>query len=356
MPMKDSGIQSFDFFVQMHITERCNLACTHCYQEGRSMRELSFDDIKKAVKHIADTIDAWSDTYDIPFAPSFNVTGGEPLLRDDLGDILRVISDQGFDIFLLTNGILIDGPIAEMLAGVPIRGVQVSLEGPEDIHDIIRGKGSFSSALRGVHHLLDAGTIVTLNMTLSELNAEHLPELITLAEDLGVQRIGFSRLVPYGRGFSLVGKMLDKTRLERIYRNVLSYRSPSLEIATGDPVAAQLRAGDDIDLKPDAHPLGGCAAGISGITILPDGTLTPCRRLGKPIGNIMTDSLREVWANSDILNALRTREMYRGKCRDCARWPQCRGCRAIAYAYALSQGSDDFLSEDPQCFIEDYKG
>lgn len=349
MPIKNTET-TFDFFVQMHITERCNLSCSHCYQEGRAIQEMTFDDIRKAVHHIADTIAVWSDTYGIPFAPSFNVTGGEPLLRSDLGDILGAVIDQGFQIFLLTNGVLIDDKTVKMLADTRVKGVQVSLEGPKEIHDAIRGKGSFSSALRGVSQLLESGIMVTLNLTLSDLNADYFPEIITLAENIGVQRLGFSRLVPYGRGSSLVGKMLGKDKLERVYKDILSCTSSKLEIATGDPVAAQLHGVDD-STEPGSFPLGGCAAGISGITILPDGTLTPCRRLGKPIGNIRTDSLREIWAGSDILNALRTREMYQGKCRDCTRWSQCRGCRAIAYAYALSQGRDEFLAEDPQCFL-----
>ena len=71
--------EPFDFFIQMHLTERCNLACTHCYQEGPAPREMSLPEIAAAVKKISDTIDAWSQEYDVPFSPGFNVTGGEPL-------------------------------------------------------------------------------------------------------------------------------------------------------------------------------------------------------------------------------------------------------------------------------------
>jgi len=343
--------QTFDFFVQTHLTERCNLACTHCYQEGKAIKEMTLPEIGKALANVSDTVREWSDTYDIPFSTSFNVTGGEPLLRKDLPEILRKISGHGFTSYLLTNGTLIDGENSRMLADLPIRGVQVSVEGPEKVHEAIRGKDTFSSAVRGVHHLLDAGITVTLNVTLSELNADLFPDMVSLATGLGVHRLGFSRLVPYGRGSALTGKMLSTEKVREIYEAILSIAVPGLEITTGDPVAAQLRAGDT-RFEPDAFPLGGCAAGISGITLLPDGTITPCRRLAIPIGNILKDTLREVWANSGVLNALRDRNAYKGKCRTCARWPGCRGCRAIAYAFALSQGRDDFLEEDPQCFLE----
>jgi len=79
----------------------------------------------------------------------------------------------------------------------------------------------------------------------------------------------------------------------------------------------------------------------------------PCRRLDVPIGNIRKDSLREVWATSGVLMKLRDRNSYNTKCRMCRRWASCRGCRAITYAYSCSKGKDNFLSTDPQCFIEE---
>ena len=102
---------------------------------------------------------------------------------------------------------------------------------------------------------------------------------------------------------------------------------------------------------------GGCAAAVSGITLMADGTVTPCRRLPIPIGNVLTDSLREIWATSEVLQRLRNRDLYKGKCGGCERWSSCRGCRAIAYAHSLCLGAGDYLADDPQCFIQiDDKG
>jgi len=351
----ENAAGAFDFFVQMHLTERCNLACTHCYQEGRPGKEMTLEEIGRSLADVSDAIRSWSETYEIPFAPSFNVTGGEPFLRNDLPDILREISRYGFACYLLSNGTLVDRERARMLADLAVRGVQVSVEGPEDIHESIRGTGSFSAAMRGIGYLLDAGITVTMNVTLSELNGDLFPDIVALATASGVQRLGFSRLVPYGRGAALTGKMLGSERLMKLYEEILSLTVPGLEIATGDPLATQLGDGGS-GMDPHAPALGGCAAGVSGITVLPDGTLTPCRRIGIPIGNILREGLREVWANSEVLAALRDRNSYSGKCRTCPRWPGCRGCRAIAYAYSLSRGGHDFLGEDPQCFLETVPG
>jgi radical SAM protein with 4Fe4S-binding SPASM domain len=140
--------------------------------------------------------------------------------------------------------------------------------------------------------------------------------------------------------------------VKELYRTIFSFKDNGTEIVTGDPVASQMSS---IENMSDAGsvPVGGCAAGISGFTILPDGTMTPCRRLPIPIGNVRKDALREVWATSMVLEALRDKRGYTGKCGKCRRWANCRGCRAIAYAYARSRGEHDFLAEDPQCFIDE---
>ncbi len=343
--------QGFDFFIQWHLTERCNLRCTHCYQSDRKTEELTFPEIKKVIGDVSDMLKYWSDHYGITFSPSMNVTGGEPFLRKDIFEILEEIVQQGFDTYLLSNGTMVDGGKARVLSEMNVKGVQVSLEGPEEVHEMIRGKGSFSSSLKGVEHLLNAKIPVTLNVTLSALNADYFMDMVMLASSCGVQRLGFSRLVPSGRGIGLLDSMLKKERVKELYEAIFSMNKDGLDIVTGDPVASQMRTLCDEDAI-DSIPNGGCAAGVSGLTFLPDGTIMPCRRLNLLIGNVLKDSLREVWATSKVLNLLRNKTKYKGKCGVCKRWAHCRGCRAIAYAYAQSQGKDDFLAEDPQCFIE----
>jgi len=339
-----------EFFVQWHLTEKCNLRCTHCYQTGGRITELSLAEICEVLAEITDMLAAWEEAYQLKFARSLNITGGEPLLRKDLFEILDEMRAGEFAVYLLTNGTMIDTPKAAELARLGVKGVQVSIEGPENIHDSIRGAGSFARSRRGITHLLDAGLIVTINATLSEINAAGFTDMVELASKLGVQRLGFSRLVPSGRGHGLLDRMIDKEQVREIYEEILSLASPDLEIVTGDPVASQMRQ-PALDADCGLIATGGCAAGISGLTLLPDGTVTPCRRLNIPLGNVREDSLREIWANSEILENLRDRSKYKGKCGSCHHWALCRGCRAIAYAHSLARGEGDLLAEDPQCFI-----
>lgn len=347
--MAISSIQ--DFFVQWHLTERCNLSCTHCYQTGGLVAELELAEIKEVLGEITEMITAWEEAYSLKFSPGLNVTGGEPFLRKDLFEILEEMAARNFAIYLLTNGTMVDEEKAKALAGLGVRGVQVSLEGPQDIHDAIRGNGSFAASCLGVRHLLNAGLKVTMNATLSEINGDKFREMVGIAGDLGAQRLGFSRLVPSGRGLGLVDRVIGSDRVKEIYQDIFSMPTNGLEIVTGDPVASQLRNGLTNEDCGDIAT-GGCAAGVSGLTLLADGTILPCRRLAVTIGNVREDSLREIWANSPVLERLRDRRSYGGKCGKCPRWATCRGCRAIAYAHSLARGEDDILAGDPQCFID----
>jgi radical SAM protein with 4Fe4S-binding SPASM domain len=336
---------------------------------------MTLDEIRLVIGEASGMIDAWSEAYDVAFSRSMNITGGEPLLRPDLYDILEEVRRSGFDIFLLTNGTLLSRGRAQMLSYLGVKGVQVSIEGPEDVHDAIRGKGSFAASAAGIEHLVRAGLSVTLNVTLSRLNASSMEQVISLGRRLGARKVGFSRLVPSGKGRALLSQMLSPPEVKELYTSLYSIENPphpgplpdgereqvvapplvggvgeGVTLVTGDPVASQMRLSWSGDAGGTA--IAGCSAGVSGLTILPNGDVLPCRRLPVPIGNARRDSLRELWASSPVLEALRVRDKYKGKCGSCDRWALCRGCRAIAYEYSRSQGGDDYLADDPQCFIE----
>jgi radical SAM protein with 4Fe4S-binding SPASM domain len=340
----------FNFSVQWRLTERCNLACKNCYQEGRSEDELSLPEIKKVIVEVSDMITAWSKAQGADFCRSMQITGGEPFLRQDLLEIIKAIKQHGFAIHVLTNGTLITRRHARELANLGVSGVRVSIEGCEEVHDAVRGKGSYAASVAGIEHLIDAGILVTLNVSLSPINAPSINKVIACGTHVGARRIGFSRLVPSGKGSSLLSQMLSPQQVKDLYEPLLSLEIRGVEIVTGDPVASQMKE----RLHDDGGnvAISGCAAGVSGLTIQPDGTITPCRRMPIAVGNVRNDSLTKIWEASPILTALRDRNQYRGKCGACKRWAVCRGCRAIAYAYARSQGEADFLADDPQCFLE----
>ena len=261
----------------------------------------------------------WQAAYDLEFTPSFNITGGEPFLRSDFFKILAKMAASAFDLFILSNGTLITPDRARQVADLGVKGVQVSLEGPEAVHETIRGTGSFAPAIAGIRTLLATGVKVSLNATLSQVNAPYFMDLVDLAVDLGVPRLGFSRLVPAGHGMSMLEQMLSAEQVKQFYEKIFALEIEGLEITSGDPIASQMKSPPPAE-EQGAIALGGCAAGVSGLTILSDGTVTPCRRLPIPIGNARRKSLRELWATSPVLEALRDQSRYQGRCGACKRW------------------------------------
>jgi len=337
----------FDFFVQFHLTERCNLACRHCYQSG-PVSEMNYEEVCGAVADVKTAIEGWAKDYEMDVSPSLHFTGGEPLLRQDLFSILRYAWGCGFSISLMSNGTMIDRLVAEQLKAAEVADVQISLDGLESVHDSLRGRGAFQRALGGITSLIDEGVETNINLTVSRINMNQAGQLVALAEELGVSGIAFSRLVPSGRGKLLADQVLTTQEVAAFYNDLRQYRNKTEVVVTSrDPLAAI--ADLDGDIPQTDLPMGGCAAGMFGVTITADGTVMPCRRMDLSIGNIKTDRFRDLWADSPVLWQLRTRTDYHGGCEKCRYWPVCRGCRAIALAFARANGSEDYLGPDPQC-------
>jgi len=250
---------------------------------------------------------------------------------------------------MMTNGCLITKDRAKRASLLGISDIQVSLEGPPELHASIRGRGSFNTAAKGVEHLVAAANRVSANVTLSRLNVGKIEETVDVARAMGFNSIGFSRMVPCGRGKALLNHFLTPQELKSAYQKILSLNTPTFEVVSGDPLAGALSG-----TKPLLGcnlTLSGCSAGFSGVTITSDGSVMPCRRIGLVAGNLKKKSLRTIWASSRLLWQLRRKESYTGKCGRCSLWPSCRGCRAVAYAYSLTQGEPDLFADDPQCWV-----
>jgi AdoMet-dependent heme synthase len=312
---------------------------------------MSASEVRDAIDGAAEMFQAWEKEHGILVSPSIHFTGGEPFLFEGLWDVISYSRERGYGVALMTNGSLITREDARKASSMGISDIQVSLEGPPDLHDSIRGKGSFAGMTGGVERLVEAGNRVSANVTLSRLNASKIEETVEIARSMGCYGIGFSRIVPCGRGKGLIESFLTPEELKNAYQKALSLNRPTFEVVSGDPLAGTL-------LGAKASPgcnltLSGCSAGFSGVTLTSDGSVMPCRRIGLSAGNLKRKPLRDIWASSRLLWKLRKRESYRGQCGSCSLWPSCRGCRAVAYAYSVAQGKPDLFADDPQCWLND---
>lgn len=343
--------QNYEFFIQWHLTDRCNLACRHCYQKGVAHEEMTADRIVSFVSETRIMLDDWAEEYDLNIGGSFQFTGGEPLMRGDILRILTAAKKDGFATFLMTNGTMIDKDTAKRIKKTEVTAVQISLDGVPERHDAIRGPGNFDKAARGIQALANEDVEVTVNVTLTRSNMNDVKPLTKKARDLGAARIGFARLVPEGRGNRLAADMLTPADVREVYQVVRDLDVPGITAMTRDPLNCLLDSQGE-HASCGGIAAAGCAAGLSGVTIMPDGMVMPCRRMNMGVGNINETPLRDIWASSHVLNSLRDKSLYTGKCGECEKWDVCRGCRAVAFAVSKAEGVPDFLADDPQCFKE----
>jgi len=328
-----------EFYFQWHLTERCNRSCSHCYQGVQKVAELPLADLVTIVDLMETALMKWGRI------GTLSLTGGEPLLRRSDLHALMTRLDQServayYDI--LTNGSLISEHEALSLSKRPsLRRVQVSLEGAaEKTNDSIRGEGSFESTLSAIRRLRNVGVQVAVMMTVSRLNAHEIGALVNLLGSEDVQSLALERLIPEGTGIGLADQVLSPHELHDVYEEIhrIALDNPPVRLLLYRPLFAML--------SPDDPTVGAlCSVGNNALTVMPDGTVLPCRRLPIPIGNALTDGFFKIWYGSELLWQIRNPENIRGKCGSCELFSKCRGCRAMAYF-----ASGDYLSEDPQCW------
>ena len=342
-----------DFGFQWHITDRCNLRCSHCYQEHYlGSNELDLDGLKQVADEIFKTLAKWGKKGDIA------LTGGEPLVKKEMPPLITYLesADEIASLDILTNGILIDESVVERIqASRKIRCVQISLDGacPES-HDAIRGNGTFEKTVAGIRLLRKNGISVNIMFTLQRRNVGDIPSIIDLAVAEGISTLTIERFVPVGSGAKIKDELLSPEEIKSAF-SYISERAEQ-EINRGGLTSISrsrplwVMCNKNIGLlgaeKSHEDNAGGiCSIGLDGLCILPDATVLPCRRLPIPIGNLRKDSLLKIWHTSDLLWEIADKRNLKGKCNSCEFITRCSGCRAMAYAC-----TGDYLAEDPQCF------
>ena len=338
-----------------NVTRECNMKCSHCYinsTEKKLPNELSTQEGKNLMDQICKVS-----------KPLLILSGGEPLLRPDIYELIRYGSSKGLKMGLGSNGSLIDDEVAAKLKTAGIATVSISLDShiPSQ-HDEFRGvAGSWVKAVNACKALRRNNILVQVNTTLTQQNYNQIDDIMSLAEEIGVENFHLFFLVPTGRGTKLADispqkyeDMITNT-FAKVTKHKLNVR-PSCA-----PQFMRIAKGMGLDMRQWVR---GCLAGFYYCRIYPNGDITPCPYLPIKLGNIREKSFKEIWFNSEIFKALRNPDALKGKCGVCEYRSQCGGCRARAYGlsndfidycgdlHEPTELKKDYLTEDPWCVYQ----
>ena len=264
-------------------TNRCNLRCKMCdfVELAKNAVELSLDEIKKMIDD-ACTVGL----------QEFEISGGEPMVRKDIYDIISYcMSEKKLkQVTMMTNGVLIGEDEAKKLADVGLRVAVVSLEGPEEINDSIRGKGTFQKAVKGIKNLLKykradgSGPYIGVGITLSKMNYQYVPDFVEyLYEEIGVD---FVTINPYSDGLVEMNKKDSSNQIFSIDENTILEIEKVIEKILGfiknKPWGKTMQAVSYLEKIPAFFrgekmiPVNGCYEPLKSVAMETSGYITPC--------------------------------------------------------------------------------
>jgi heme b synthase len=291
--------------------------------------------------------------------PIIILTGGEPLLRDDIYDLTRHGNQLGLRMVMAPNGTLITPLHAHKMKAAGIQRISVSIDcATREKHDSFRGQeGAYEGALNGIAMVKEVGIPFQINTTVTKSNLGEIPKVLALAEELGAVAHHIFLLVPTGRGKYIVDQEIDAQEYEKTLNWFYDQRDKtSLQLkATCAPhyyrILRQRARAEGKKVTFESHGLDavtrGCLAGTGFCFVSHRGIVQPCGYLQTPCGDVTQTSFADIWRNSEVFQNLRKIDDYKGKCGVCEYRKVCGGCRARAF-----EGTGDYLNEEPLCLYK----
>ncbi len=350
------------FIVIWETTQACDLACVHCRacaQPFRSNQELTTAEAMKMIDEIAEMQ-----------APLFVMTGGDPLKRPDIYQLVRHASKLGIRPSLTPSATpLLTRDAIELLKENGLARLAISLDGPTaEVHDAFRRvPGSFDWTLAAIQHAHDVRLPVQINTTITRHNLQYLDEMIELMEKLGIVLWSVFFLVPTGRGqtvdlisaeeFEQVFEKLYQTSRRSLfdiksteaqhYRRYLLQRRTEMRRQGSEPPDKMphflgMSSADGIGRAPK-----GINDGKGFVFISHLGEVFPSGFLPVSAGNVRRESLAQLYRHSPLFTALRDTSNLEGKCGRCEFKEICGGSRARAHAL-----TGNMFAEEPYCVYE----
>jgi radical SAM protein with 4Fe4S-binding SPASM domain len=333
--------------VAWNLTRRCNLECAHCYISAGPSESAAGELATDECLRIADEILA------VNPAPMFILSGGEPLLRDDLETIAGHAAARGATVVVGTNGTRLTPERIASLKSAGVSGVAVSVDSLEPRrHDNFRhGAGALLATTEAVSALRDARVDVVIQTTVTRGNRGELPAIVAWAAEQGAAAFNAYFLVPTGRGARLADLSADEH--ETVLRELVDLHRAMLGRMLVRAKCAPQFMRLLHEAAPESPALGyetRCPCGVHYCRITPDGHLTPCPYDPTSAGDLRRERFADVWRESPLFGAIRSAPAegrLGGRCGRCEYRGVCGGCRARALAVA-----GDRFAEDPACGYE----
>lgn len=339
------------FLLAINLTRRCNLNCSHCYLDAETLQhgnegELTTNEVKRVLSEVASRS---SDTMVV-------LTGGEPLLRKDLEELVAHGSKQGLSMVIGTNGVLLTEQRVESLKAAGALGAGISVDSLDPaFHDQFRGcPGSWEKTLAGMDACRKYDLPFQVHFSINQGNATELEGMIDFTQSVGAHLLNIFFLICTGRGekMSDITAQQYETALEQIIE--AQQRHPELMIrARCAPhykrIVYQQNPNSPIT-RAEGYEGGGCIAGTHYCRITPEGGVTACPYIPDEEGSIRQQPFLNIWDHAPTFEQLRTPTLG-GKCGRCEYQILCGGCRARPKALG-----NDLMDTDPWCSYHPQQG
>jgi len=330
------------------LTLKCDAECLHCYAipPKEEEKELSTEEWKRVIDEL----------YGLNVF-MINFSGGEPLLRNDLEELISYANKRNIQTRIQTNAFALSKERIQSLLSAGLMSIEISLDGAgAESHDGFRKlKGSFQRAIDAISILVDENILLQVDSVITSKNLAEIPQIVKLVHQLGVGRIFLMRLIAGGRAANNPSLFPAPEEYIKLMRQVyeLDKELPEMIIFYPDLPAAYFEKSIDFnnyEFLKNRELIEQCIVGSISCTISPSGEVMPCDIcLGISLGNVRECSFGDVWRNSDVFNHLR--RLKKGDqvpCGDCSFSSVCTaGCRSLPSQ--IGNGGNLYAA-DPLCF------
>jgi radical SAM protein len=333
------------------VTQACDLACVHCRASAlpdRSPKELTTEQGYR----LLDEIRSFGE-------PLMVFTGGDPLKRPDLYDLIRYAVKIGLRTNVTPSATpLLTAEAIDKFKEAGVSRMAISLDGPDAVsHDEFRGiPGTFERAMFALRHARDIGLDTQLQTTITRRNMGRLQEMADIAAEVRTKMWSLFFLIVTGR--ALEGDDLDAAEYEKVFEFMYELsKTSAFGVKTTEAmhyrryVAQRMKAEHGVTQNENAKGVAWRTAGVSDgkgfVFVSHTGEIFPSGFLPVTGGNVLEDSLTDVYRNSELFQTLRDTSQRGGKCGLCEYQKVCGGSRSRAFAL-----TGDYLAEDPRCIYQ----